>query len=243
MKAVVKYSLIGVLVTMVVGGLLAAVIVTATLPNRQQVSMVDITIEDLDERQYVQVEQLSRYLQNHGCMPLGKPVETVSLHTMESLLREHPMLREAECYMTIGGKVCVRVSQRIPLLRVETAERLYIVDTDRRIMPVWSSVNTRVMRATGAVDEALACGELADMAAWLRKDRYWREDIVGVNVVTPTDIVLLQRNGQRVRLGATEGYARKLAKLRTFDECEWTDSVHYKEIDLRYKGQVVGRKN
>ena len=48
---------------------------------------------------------------------------------------------------------------------------------------------------------------------------------------------------ERVLVGPMRGYEAKLAKLRTFLEnsAEATRDKHYYELDVRFKGQVIGR--
>ena len=57
-------------------------------------------------------------------------------------------------------------------------------------------------------------------------------------------VYLYLRGGlPRVVLGNMQGYERKLAKLRTFLD-EGTEAMagkKYTELDVRFRGQVVGR--
>jgi hypothetical protein len=53
-----------------------------------------------------------------------------------------------------------------------------------------------------------------------------------------------QVRNERVVLGEMKGYEKKLAKLRTFLENgeEAMQDKQYSELDIRFDGQVVGRK-
>ena len=48
---------------------------------------------------------------------------------------------------------------------------------------------------------------------------------------------------ERILLGEINGFESKLAKLRTFYEngSQILQDKHYTELDLRFRGQVVGR--
>ena len=50
-------------------------------------------------------------------------------------------------------------------------------------------------------------------------------------------------NQPRVVMGAMHGYERKLKKLRTFyrNSPEEVKAKNYTELDLRFRGQVIGR--
>jgi cell division protein FtsQ len=154
------------------------------------------------------------------------------------------MVREAQCYMLPSGTVCIRLSQRIPVLRIVTGDDTYFVDNDRLRMPVRESVTTPVYIATGNIGERMACNELADLAIWIAGDKYWREKIQSIHVTNPKMVYLVQRpDGTRLILGEVNGFRNKLHKLRKlydkgFEQIGWRT---YNEIDLQYKGQVIGR--
>ena len=58
--------------------------------------------------------------------------------------------------------------------------------------------------------------------------------------------IVLQQKGDapRIRLGALDGYRTKLKKVRTFIEHtpEEMNLPQYKELDVQYDNQVLGRK-
>lgn len=205
---------------------------------------LEITITDLDERQYVTVEELSLMLQGQGLYPVKKPIASISTEAIERAIAAHPMVRKAECYQTQAGTVCVRLLQRIPVLLVVTGNDSYYVDIDRKRMPIQESVKTPVLLVQGNVGERMAKQELTDLAMWIYDNPYWQEKIASVYVVNPKMVYLIQKPDEtHLILGEVSGFRRKLGKLRTlydkgFEQIGWRT---YKEIDLRYTGQVVGR--
>ena len=203
-----------------------------------------ITITDFDERQYVTEQDLTKMLQQKGLYPVGKTVATISTEDIERAVISHPMVRQAECYKTQAGTVCIRLTQRIPVLRVVSGDDSYFVDIDRTRMPIQESVTTPVLLFEGNIGERMARNELADLAIWIKDNPYWIEKIASVYVVNPKMVYLIQKpDGTHLILGEVSGFRRKLGKLRTlydkgFEQIGWRT---YKEIDLRYTGQVVGR--
>jgi cell division protein FtsQ len=212
--------------------------------NTHTCPTLDITITDFAKRQYVTASELVTLLKKNGLYPVGKTASTIETQQIENFIRNHPMVRKAECYILPDGTVCVRLSQRIPVLRVVTGDMSYFVDTDRTKMPVRESVTTPVLVATGNIGERMACNELADLVLWLEENSYWKEKIQSIHVVHPKMVYLIQRpDGTHIILGEISGFRQKLGKLRTlydkgFDEIGWQT---YQELDLRYAGQVIGR--
>ncbi len=206
---------------------------------------VTFLITDSAERQYVDAYELTRLLQQRDLFPDGLPLNRISLQAIENAVATHPMVRCCECYATPQGEVRIRLSQRIPLLRVATAAEVYYIDTDHKRMPVRESVKADVLVVSGMVGEQAARTTYADFAEWLQGNTYWRQTIRQVVVQTPQQIVLLQQGAhtERIVLGPMAGYEQKLHKLRTYYErtAHAVDLPTYKELDIRYQGQVVAR--
>ena len=206
----------------VVAGIVVAALIWGVreTPNTVKCESIRYTIEDLDERQYVTEQGIER------------------------AIRAHDLVRTTECYLTPRKEVRVRLTQRVPLLRVMTASDTYLIDEDRQVMPAMAVVKDSVLMVRGAVGVQIASGALGDFAEWLLTNKYWRERVRYVYVQSPQMVYLYLRGGlPRVVLGNMQGYERKLAKLRTFLD-EGTEAMagkKYTELDVRFRGQVVGR--
>ena len=206
-------------------------------------------IDDAAKRMYLTETELDLLLQRQHIYPVGQALNTLSLQAIENAVRTHPMVRTAECYLTPRNEVKVQLTQRVPLLRVRTEEQTYFIDRDRLMMPVRDAVRDSVLLITGSPDERMATHELANFAFWLQHHRYWNERVHHVYVASPQRIYLYLKyeNGamrkERILLGEINGFESKLAKLRTFYEngSQILQDKHYTELDLRFRGQVVGR--
>ena len=243
-KARIIWSIIGIALTASL--LLAAVVWGYRMRPTDTVCVsMAFTIEDRAERQYVTESELTGLLQAEGIYPVGRKLDIVSLHRIEQTIVAHPMVRTAECYLTPRNEVKVRLTQRVPLLRVQTPGEAYFIDTDRRVMPARAVVKDSVLLATGAVGVQMASGPLADFAEWLQDNPFWRKRVHHVRVESPQMVYIYQRGEHqpRVAMGNMRGYEKKLAKLRVFIEngAEATRDKNYTELDLRFKGQVIGR--
>ena len=206
---------------------------------------LDIQICDSAEHQFVSVDELRRTLHRNGVAPVGKDLSEVSCQTIEDILLQHSMIRTAECYKLSTGVMCVDVTQRVPMLQVITADGSYFVDTDRKVMPVRSTINVDVPVLKGNVNQQAATEEYYDFVEWLKNNRYWKNRITGIHVRNSEYVVLSQREVQgNIILGELDGYEEKMARLRKL----YTDGLDeigykpYKEYDLRFDGQVIGRK-
>ena len=207
-------------------------------------TQVDIVVEDSVSRQYVDAMELEGYLKARGCYALTKAMSEVDCHMIEQALLKHEMIRSASCYKTPFGAVRIRVTQRVPVLCVKTAEGNYLVDADRRVMPYRSGMKLDVPVFTGAISKCAATEEYYDFVLWLQDNSYWGERICDVYVRNPKLVVLSQKDySAKIVLGKLDGYEDKLARLRSLYK-KGFDVLGYpecRELDLRYAGQVVRR--
>lgn len=214
-------------------------------PVGEQCRTVDYIFEDAHERMYVTTGELNSLLKKEKVYPVGQVLGEGVLAHVESVICGHPMVQKAECYFTPRHEVKVHLTQRVPLLRVQTPGNTYFVDMNRRKMPIRASVKDELLLVTGTVGEQLATGELADFALWLQQEEYWRQKIKYVHMKSP-QMMLIYLKGEhqpRIMMGNVRDYERKLRKLHVFMEngIEAVGDKKYYEIDVRFDGQVIGR--
>ena len=235
--------------------IVSAVLLVATLsvvacwaaqrPTQLPCAWLRVEVTDSLDRRFVESDELRRMLQREGLVPKGLSMEEISCQAIEDCLMKHDMVRTAECFKLVNGGVCVRVTQRVPALYVMSNEGAYYVDTDREIMPVCKTIDVDVLRFKGAVGKRAATEEYFDFALWLTKNRYWKSRIQDVQVVNPKHLVLHQKDDRgKIILGDLSQYEHKLDKLQKLytKGLEYIDYQNYREYDLRYQGQVIGRK-
>ena len=208
-------------------------------------STVNIAVNDSLQRQFVDTEELQSYLKRKGYFLVGKSMSKVDCHALEQCLLKHDMGRTASCYKSPFQTVYIRVTQRVPSLKVISDNGCYYVDTDRQIMPMREGMNANVPIFKGNVSQRAATEEYFSFVEWLKENHYWRERIKDVHVHTPKYVVLSQHDlPAKVILGSLDDYENKLAKLKKLytkglDQIGYPD---YREYDLRFDRQVVARK-
>ena len=201
-------------------------------------------IVDKDERSYVSEQELFTLLKQHNAYPVGEYLHRINLQHMENIIRQHPMVRTAECYTAEDGTARIRVTQRVPLLKVVTADEAYYIDTDRRKMPLRASIHDTVPVAVGKVGFEMASTVLADFAEWVQEDDYWSARIEAIDVRLPKQVCIKQNGKQEdLMIGDLMGYEGKLEKAEVFyRRTASMEKPRYRTLDLRYQGQVVARR-
>lgn len=244
MKGRTQVILLTISVCIVAGYLLFACCFAPHRHKHEQCTALSICIKDSNERQFVEEDDLRRLIQQKQLDPTGKARHEVSTDEIERTVAAHPLLKSTEVYKSKNGQVCVDVRQRTPRLRV-MGEENYFVDTDRKIMPAGSTTASYVPILTGRVTKKRATGDLYDFVQFLEDNEFWNAQIVQIHITPTQQIELIPRVGDQViLLGELTGYEQKLDKLHTFytaalNKRGW---LPYKEIDLRYHGQIIGRR-
>ena len=241
MKSIILKSLV------VVGlvALLALAVGTSRGKDREErCKELVCKIVDKDERLYVSEQELFTLLKQHNAYPVGEYLHRINLQHMENIIRQHPMVRTAECYTAEDGTARIRVTQRVPLLKVVTADEAYYIDTDRCKMPLRASIHDTVPVAMGKVGFEMASTVLADFAEWVQEDDYWRARIEAIDVRLPRQGGIKQNGKQEdLMIGDLMGYAGKLEKAEVFyRRTASMEKPRYRTLDLRYRGQVVARR-
>lgn len=205
---------------------------------------LQINILDKDERLYLTNDELIDQLWLNNLYPTKQKLTNISLQSIEDLMLKHPMVRTAECYTTNDGAVQIDLTQRVPLLHVVTQDGQYYIDTDRKKMPVRSSITTPVLIVSGNVGPRMATNELSDFVEWVQQSDYWHKRISYIKVTNPTSIQVMQRDSAAtILLGDIHNYQPKLNKLQKwYESIQGVDINLYRQLDVRYKGQVIGIK-
>ena len=245
-KRILQIVFLTLAVVLVIGYWIGSLVWVHTQQKDGVCNAVEMQLLDEDQRQYVTKNELAQMLQAKGIYPVGKRINSVLTDSIERTLEHHPMIRTAECYLTTDDNMRILLTQRVPVVKVSTETETYYVDTDHRLMPARAAITTPTLVVSGRVGPRMASEEIADFAIWLQSNKYWRERIKHIDVRSKRDIVLLRQDIHGtlmpVRLGELHDYEKKLDKLRIFMENEVPDQPQYREIDLRYKDQVIGRK-
>lgn len=217
----------------------------AMLPKEAPCKAVNYIIADSEERQYVTPAELNKTLQDVGLFPLGQAANTIQVQQIEWTIKNHPMVRTAECYLTPRNEMMIRLTQRVPLLKVQNPGDAYFIDTDYKVMEARAAVKDSVLLVKGAVGVQTAKTQMAEFARWLQKDAYWRKRVDHVSLQTPqmAYVHLKGTHTPRIAIGTMSDFESKLRKARRFldQEEELTQGKHYTELDVRFKGQIIGR--
>ena len=170
----------------------------------------------------------------------------ISPRRIEETLQKNPFVEKAEAYKTQSGNVCISIKQRIPVVRVLTDNgENYYLDTHGNMMPE-SRYVTDLIIATGTISPKYAKNTLTRFANHILYDKFWRNQIVQINILEDGSIEIVPRVGEHIAyLGAPVDIEKKLDRLRKFyiyglNQVGWNK---YDYISVEFNNQIICKKN
>ena|SRR5690606_28432876 len=205
--------------------------------------LMKLDIEFVDENSpFITYNSVNKLLiQNHdNVTSIGK--ETLVLKKMEQRLRENPMVRDAQVYVSVDGTLGARIEQRKPIGRVSASPDYYL-DADGGKMPLSNVYSARVPIITGTSKNNF--NEVAPLLLKIEKDEFMRSSVVGLNRKMNGDIELeLRKADFKVLFGKPIHIEKKFQKFKAFYKKTKQDSTlyGYNMVNLKFDNQVIATK-
>lgn len=221
-----------------------------------RVAWTDIRIEPLLEGEYlVNRDDIQRTIATAFEDTLGgRPIATIDVARLERVLQRDPFLKTAEVHLSAQNVLEIEVTQREPVLRIMDDNALnYYLDEQGIRMPTSPRHTARVVVATGELppfdpdflkEKDNSLNQTFLLAEFIRKDDFWRALIEQIHVQNGNFTLIPKVGRQKILFGKYAQVEDKFKRLRAFYEqgMEVAGWRRYKEIDIRFGGQVIGRR-
>lgn len=228
----------------------AYLIVALTAFNRKPVGQVcadvELRIQDSVYAGFITKKEVMSMLAKNGFSPIGEPLDDIRTDLLEQVLDKHSLIDRVECYKTPGGKLCVEVSQRIPVLRVMNSRgENYYIDNKGTLMPPDAKCVAHLAVATGEIEKSFAMRDLYNFALFLQRNSFWRAQVEQIHVLPGGKVEFVPRVGDHiVYLGKLTDYEKKLERLKVFYEkalnrVGWNK---YSRINVEFSNQIICTK-
>jgi cell division protein FtsQ len=206
---------------------------------------------------FIDRQEVDHILQMDSHTLIGRRIENIDLHDLETKLKSNPFIESAKVYADMDGVIQVEVSQRQPILRVMNRfDQDFYVDQHGLKMPLSQNFTARVIAANGFIDELFAnkvdslhtalAKDLFKTADFIRNDSLWDAQIAQIYINKDHEIELIPRVGnQRILLGTADSLELRFGNLKAFYKkaLPMVGWDAYKVINIKYNNQVIGVKN
>lgn len=203
---------------------------------------------DSTSEQFLRVYDFVKEIEEAELMPLGKPLGALQPTEIENIIKQHPFVHTAQCYVTDQGVVQVELQVKKPILRVAIPQQNYYLTDDTVCIHVAKipSYTAHLPLATGSVTMDFAKSKLYSLAQYIDKHSFWNAQIEQIHVLTNQEVILIPRVGnQKIELGPIDDFEKKLHNLFTYyqngqnKEIGWN---RYSLISIKYNNQIVCTK-
>ena len=169
--------------------------------------------------------------------------EKLALNTIEKTIEANEMVKNAQVFLSVNGKLASKILQRKPIGRVEAAAKFYL-DEDGKRMPLSTSHSARVPIITGKITgESLE--DAYEILNYINTDDFLRKNVIGIHIEAEGRYQLRFRTEQfTVNLGGVENLEEKFNKFKAFYAKANKDDTleNYDIVSLEFNNQVVCTK-
>lgn len=202
------------------------------------------TIEFVGENKlFITESTVSKLLiQNQGTVA-GQPKEIIDLNELETALNSNPMIKKAEVFMSVNGKLSAEIEQKRPIARVQTNASYYI-DDQGSYMPLSSNYAARVPLVTGSVKKN-NLKTVFQFAKAVDQDEFLKKHVIEIRQNDDETIDFkIRRSDFLVHLGTLKQLQKKINKFKAFYQKALKDKIldNYKLVNLKFDKQVICTK-
>lgn len=211
-----------------------------------------IGIKGTGEKFYIEEADIRKQLEKAaGGSLINKPLENISLASLEKSLEKNQWIRDAELYFDREDVLHVLVEEREPIARVfTTGGASFYMDSSGHQMPLQDRVSTRLPVITGytnakklSAKDSAFLNEVKQVAKFVYADAFWNAQIGQIDITADRKFELIPVIGDHIiRMGGAENIEEKLGRLLLFYKqvMSKTGFSKYSVVDVQYNGQVIG---
>ena len=210
----------------------------------QKKKIENIQIEFTENQSlYISESMVNKLLiQNYGSLT-NVPKEKLDLNTIEKLIEANKMVKKAEVFLNVDGKLTANIVQRHPLGRIEGKTKFYLDDEGKR-MPLSANYSARVPIITGNITgESLE--DVYEILKYINADDFLLKNVIGIHIEDDGNYQLKFRLEQFVvNLGNVDRLEDKFNNFKAFYAKATKDKTleDYNIVSLEFENQVVCTK-
>ena len=209
--------------------------------EQRNLTLIDVDFAD-EKLSFIAYDSVNKLLiQNEDSVTnVGK--ETLDLNKIENRLLKHPMIKQADVYVSIDGVLGAKIEQRKPIARISGSPDFYL-DEEGKKMPLSDVYTARVPIVTGTSKTEFS--ELKELILKINADEFMMKSVVGCHLESNGDIQLkIRKHDFTVLFGKPIDIENKFQNFKAFYKKTKEDSLlsRYKLVNLKYNNQVVATK-
>ncbi|MDO4728375.1 MAG: cell division protein FtsQ [Bacteroidota bacterium] len=208
--------------------------------NKRNIENIEVDFVG-NERLFILKETVNKLLIENVENRMNLSKETVVLSRLESVLDKHPMVEEAEVYITPNAQLKAVVRQKTPIARLYTSQGSYYIDYKGTIMPLSDNFTSRVPLVISEINDNTQA-QIVALFKYIYDDEFLNKNIIGIHIKSDGTVSMKNRNYNYViDFGLPTEIERKFNNYKAFfQKMEQEERItQYSKINLRFTKQVV----
>ena len=214
--------------------------------HRSQQKIIDgLNIEFVgNQNLYVTQTMVNKLLiQNYGSLT-NVSKEKLDLNTIEKVIEANEMVKSAQVYLTVDGKLTSEIVQRRPIGRIEGKNTRFYLDDEGKRMPLSYNHSARVPIITGEIT-GKGLEDVYEILKYINKDAFLRKNVIAIHIEGEEKYQLKFRmENFVVNLGGVDNLEEKFNNFKAFYAKANKDETleNYTIVSLEFNNQVVCTK-
>lgn len=259
MNKVVKHILLSLCGATILTCMACSFLAGKALRKELKCERLEVCILDSLENSFVSKADVKKFLDKGYGQYRGLPLDSLDLVRMEKIIDDRSAVLKSQAYVTKDGVLHVDVTQRRPVVRFQKKDGGFYADKEGYVFPLQNSYASHVQVIDGKIPLAANSGykgsisdpkerkwfkEMMHLVNFIQGNRVWKDKIVQIHIDEESNVVMVPREGnERFILGQPTDLEDKFAKMEKYYKAiiPVRGSGAYREVDLRYRGQIVCR--
>ena len=241
MKRLIQYSILVILAVALTVGILWA----REKSRGELCTAVDVEVVNADSTSFVTPQGVLTDLKGQGIKIVGKHMGDINASDIEEALKVSPYLENADIVKCQNGKVLIRVSQLVPVMRVFDGEDSYYLNKAGKRMAATTYYHCDVPVVQGHFTRKYPATRLLPLIDYVENDSLLHSLVTMFQVRDTNNIILVPNiSGHVVNIGNADGFDNKFAKLKLFyrevlPKRGWNT---YDTISVKWNHQIVATR-
>ena len=214
--------------------------------NRNQNRKINKVLVDFqgDNKMFLTNEMVNNLLIQNlgGTFSIRK--EKVDLIDLESVLKKHPFIENAEVFTSEDGVLITKILQKSPVARMVANNHYFYVDKNGSVFQLSNNFSSRVPIVQGNIEGEFKKGFIETFNA-IDKDDFLKKNIIAIKIQKNGSMTMLSREyDYEINFGKPVSIDKKFKNYKAFYQYASKDSLigKYKSINLIFTQQVVCSK-
>ena len=240
--------LFAILTVITVGYLVAAWFMTKSAAANRMCQGVLITVHDTSEIHFVTPQELSAELGDLPSRALDTRLADIDIDSIERMFNLFDKIERVNVNILTSGKLLIDVWPMRPVARIfDSAGQSYYINRAGKRIAAEPGYFLDVPVVKGDFSPTFPATSLIPLIDYIEADPDWRDAISMIEARSSGDIILVPViRGHVINMGDTTTFADKFRRLKLMYSKVMSSKGwdFYKEISLKWRGQVVGvRRN